>query len=256
VFLPRYAQKVTFERSVVVRSPGVHDSAIAPVLERLDGFEPLLVLTSARGGGGDEVIGYPETRRREVARERSPILWTDLAFESGVLLVYPGNTFFPEGYDARARNWYVDAATRFGHVWGSAYPDATSGALIIPCSRAFHGPGGQRTGVAALHVSLEEVHGSIAVDGVEGYRGSALLDGHGDVVVSERTPAVKLGAGIHANRPLQRPPFEVPEVRNAILTGAREGRVLARGQLTVFRRLETEGWLLAVTVDGEAYGLL
>ena len=254
VFLPRYAQKVTFERSVIVPSPGVEDRAIAPVLGRLAGFEQLLVLISARGGGGDDVIGYPEPRRREVARERSPILWTDLAFESGVLLVYPGNTFFPEGYDARARNWYVDAAARFGHVWGSVYPDATSGALIIPCSRAFHGPEGQRTGVAALHVSLEEVHGSIAVDGIEGYRSSALLDDHGDVVVSERTPGPKLEAGIHANKPLQPLPFEVPEVRNAILAGAREGRVLASGRLTVFRRLDTEGWLLAVTVDGEAYG--
>lgn len=254
VFLPRYGQKVAFERSVLVRSPGMSREALSLVIQRLDELEALLVRTSARAAAGDEVLGEGDRRRREVARERSPILWTDLAFESGALLVYPGNTFFPEGYEVRERTWYAEATRRFGQLWGSPYPDATSGGLIIACSQSFSGADGRLGGVAALHMRLEDVHGALAVPTVEGFRSSALLDTRGHVVVSHQMEGLRLGAGLHANRPLERPPFEVAGVRQAIVEGAREGRVFDGSRLTVFRRLDTEGWFLAVTVDAAPYG--
>jgi hypothetical protein len=90
---------------------------------------------------------------------------------------------------------------------------------------------------------------------VEGYRSSALLDTRGHVVVSHQLEGLRLGAGLHENRPLERPPFAVAGVRQAIVAGAGEGRVLDGSGLTVFQRLDTEGWLLAVTVDAAPYGL-
>ena len=51
--------------------------ALAPVIQRLDELEPLLVRTSARAAAGDEVLGEGARRRREIARERSPILVVD-----------------------------------------------------------------------------------------------------------------------------------------------------------------------------------
>lgn len=253
-FLLRYGQKVAFERSVLVRSPGVAREALSPLIRRLDELEPLLVRTSARAAAGDQVLGEGEQQRREIARERSPILWTDLAFASGAVLVYPGNTFFPEGYEVRERTWYTDATRQFGQRWGSPYPDATSGALLIACSQSFTDADGGLGGVAALHMRLEDVHGGLAVPGVEGYRSSSLLDARGDVVVSHDMRGLRLGAGLHANLPLERPPFEVLGVRQAIALGAREGRVFEGSSLTVFQRLDTEGWLLAVTVDAAPYG--
>ena len=190
-----------------------------------------------------------------MARERSPILWTDLAFESGVVLVYPGNQFFPAGFEARERSWYTSARSSWAPVWGSPYPDATSGQLLIACSTPFRGADGKPAGVAALHMQLEEVLSSLAVSGVEGYQGSALLDTAGDVVLSGRTRGVKLSAGIHANRALERTPFEVPEVRAAIQAGAHEGRVQSGSGLTVFERLDTGAWILAVTVESAPYDL-
>jgi len=253
--LERYGQIVSFERSVFVPSPNVAPSALEPVLGRLDGFEPLLVSTAARAAAGDDALGYDEAARRAVARDRSPILWTDLAFESGVVLVYPGNRFFPVGFEARERSWYTSARASWAPVWGSPYPDATSGQLIIACSTRFRGAEGEPAGVAALHLRLEEVLGSLVVSGVEGYQGSALLDTEGNVVLSGQTRDVKLGAGIHDNRALERTPFEVSEVRAAIVAGAHEGRVQSGSRLTVFERLETGGWILAVTVESAPYDL-
>ena len=53
---------------------------------------------------------------------------------------------------------------------------------------------------------------------------------------------------------LSRFTFDVAGVREAIVAGAREGRVVDGSRLTVFQRLDTEGWLLAVTVDAAPYG--
>jgi len=251
--IARYGQRVSFERSAFVRSPNVSPAAIAPVLDRLEAFEALLVSTAARAAAGDEAIRYDESRRREVARERGSILWSDLAFESGVLLVYPGNTFFPAGYDARERGWYAEARAGSGHVWGSPYPDATSGALIIACSRAFSSAAGGPGGVAALHIRLEDMLGALEVPHIDGYQGSSLLDESGNVVLSEQTREVKLGAGLHQNRTLERRPFEVAEVREAIAQGVRVGRVQSGSRLTVFQSLDTAHWLLAVSVDSEPY---
>jgi serine/threonine protein kinase len=251
----RYGQRVSFERSVFVRSPDVEPSAIEPVLSRLADFEPLLVSTAARSAAGDAALGYPEARRRELAREGAGILWTDLAFESGVLLVYPGNTFFPAGFETRARSWYTATRGQWGPVWGSPYPDATSGTLLITCSSAFPDPTGQIGGVAALHIPLEDVLRSLSLTGVPGFRGSALLDVQGDVVLSQHTREQRAGPGLHDNQALVRVPFEVAAVRDAIAGGAREGRVLSETGFTVFEHLASAGWLLAVTVDGELYGL-
>jgi serine/threonine-protein kinase len=251
----RYGQRVSFERSVYVPSPNVEPAAIEPVLARLADFEPLLVSAAARSAGGDATLGFSEAQRRELARDRAGVRWTDLAFESGVVLVYPGNTFFPPGFEARQRSWYTATHGQWGPVWGSPYPDATSGTLLLACSSAFPDAEGKLAGVAALHMTLDDVLRLLHVSGVEGYRGTVLLDAHGDVVLSERSRELRTGPGIHGNQALERVPFELPEVRAAIAAGARDGRVQSAGGLTVFEHLESADWLLAVTVDGAPYGL-
>lgn len=251
----RYGQEVSFERSVFVRSPQVELSEIEPVLSRLADFEPLLLNTAARSADGDAALGYSPALRRKAARERASLLWTDLAFQSGVLLVYPGNTFFPAGFETRERSWYTATRDKWGPVWGSPYPDATSGALLIACSSAFPDPLGDVAGVAALHLPLADIMRSLSVSEVEGFRGSALLDGRGDVVVSEDLLDFRAGPGLHQNQALERVPFAVPEVSAAIAAGAREGRVRSASGFTVFEHLHSADWLLAVTVDGAPYGL-
>ncbi len=255
VFHQRYGQPVSFERSAYVRSPNVSEAELAPVLDRLSAFEPLLVRTASRSAAGDAALGRSEAEQRALARERAALLWTDLAFEQGVLLVYPGNTHFPAGFEARERSWYSAAVERFGTVWGAPYPDATSGAPLVACSMMFLDARGQRAGVASLHLPLEDVLDALALEGVAGLQHAALLDRQGNVVLSERTRERRRAAGLHGNQPLESTPFEVAEVRQAIAAGAREGTVQSAGTLTVFESLDSAGWLLSVTVDGAPYGL-
>lgn len=250
----RYGQRVSFERSVLVRSPGVAEDEPRPVLERLSSYEALLVGTAARAADGDAVSRLSIARQREAARDRGTISWTDLAFEAGALLVYPANTYFPADFEAKKRSWYTEALAHPGAVWGAPYPDATSGEPIIACSRVMRTEAGELMGVAALHVRLEDVLGALAVAGAPGYQSSALLDAQGYVVLSEATRRVRLGRGTHDNRALERLPFEVAEVRAAIAAGESAGSVQHGASLTVFRRLDSAAWYLAVSVDAEPYG--
>jgi hypothetical protein len=113
---------------------------------------------------------------------------------------------------------------------------------------------GELTGVAALHVQLEDVLSALSVAGAPGSQSSALVDARGDVVLSEATRQVRLGRGTHDNRALERRPFEVAEVRDAITAGESAGSVQHGASLIVFRRLDSAAWYLAVSVDAEPYG--
>ena len=248
----RYRQRVTFERAVHVRSPGVTDSDAAPILARTSEIERLLVHTSARAAADDQVLAFPIEEQRRVARERSPILWTDLAFAEGEVFVYPGNTFFPSSFDARTRPWYMTAATQRAHVWGAPYPDATSGRLLVPCARAFHEEDGKLRGIAAAHVRLDDVLDVLVVP-TPGFRWAALVDEAGVIVLSTKERGIQLDAGTSPGGGPTREPFSVAAVREAIVAKRTEGRVFAGAELVVFTRLDTNAWSLAVTVDAAPY---
>lgn len=255
VWIDRYKQRVTFDGAVHVRSPGVSDAEAEPVLARFGELEGLLVRTSARAAADDEILGRSEGVQRAAAREHSPILWTDLAFAQGEVLVYPGNTFFPADYDVRRRTWYVAAAERRGHVWGAPYPDATSGQLIVPCARSFHDARGKLEGVAAAHVRLDDVLDAMDVP-VAGFQWAALVDDAGDVVLSTRERGVRLDAGINENRDHHgdsKVPFPIASVRDAIAARVREGLRADASSLVVFQHLDTNPWTLAVVVDEAPY---
>ncbi len=251
--VPRYGQRVTFERAVSVRSPDATDADVEPVLSRLSDFEALLARTSARAAAGDEVLSASPLAQHDAARAKSSLLWTDLAFESGIVLVYPGNTFFPTGYDAKKRPWYVAAAAHRSVTWSLPYPDATNGRLVVPCSRAFYDGNGKLAGVAAAHVRLDDVLGLLDFRDVEGYRSAALVDHRGKIVLSTDALGVRVGAGLHGNQTLASHPFPVEGIRDAVERGQRDGRVRKDPELYVFQRLETgERWLV-VTVDSARY---
>lgn len=255
VWIDRYKQRVTFDGAVHVRSPGVTEPEAEPVLARFGDLEGFLVRTSARAAADDEILGRSEATQRAAAREHSPILWTDLAFARGELLVYPGNTFFPADYDVRRRTWYVAAAERRGHVWGAPYPDATSGQLIVPCARAFHDERGALEGVAAAHVRLDDVLDAMAAP-VAGFQWAALVDDAGNVVLSTRERGVRLDAGINENRDHHGDrdvPFPIASVRDAIAAHVREGLRTEASSLVVFQHLDTNPWTLAVVVDEAPY---
>jgi len=186
-------------------------------------------------------------------RERSGLQWVDLEFENGVLFVFPGNAFFPADYDVRKRPWYTLVAGARGHRWGSPHIDATSGAFIIPCAAPIFDAANKFIGVANVHMALDDLLARIALDDAEGFRESAVLDDHGDVVFSTTERGRNLGTGTHENRTLERTPFAAAAVRDRIAAGARDGLVREGDRIVVFQRFGSFPWTLAVTFSAGAY---
>ncbi len=245
-FSPRYHQRVTFDHAVDVVAPSAHpaDSLMA----HSGDFERLLTRAAVRAAGDDEALGRAIAEQRVIAREGgAPVVWTSNGFEEGVMFVYPGNTFFPADFDARKRVWYQLVAHGRAHKCGSPYPDATSGALLVPCCVPMFDAADRFIGVAAMHLALDELLSRIALDGIEEFRESAVLDERGNVVFSTRERGRLLAAGVHDNRALDRHPFPVVEVRDALAHGSRDGSVRVADAIVVYQRLGSFDWWLAVT---------
>jgi serine/threonine-protein kinase len=250
-FLPRYHQRVSFDRAVTVLAPAATEGG--SLLAYSGDFERILMHAAVRATGNDAVLGHPRAEQIAEARERASVLWFNLAFETGVSFTYPGNTFFPSDYDPRKRPWYRLVAGGRGRRWGSPHIDATSGALIIPCAVSLYNEANRPLGVAAVHLALDELLARIEIPEAEGFRESSVLDDRGDVVFSSGERGRNLGAGVHENRSLERKPFAFTEVRDQITGGARDGLVRAGDQIVVFQRLASLPWSLAVTFAAAPY---
>jgi serine/threonine-protein kinase len=247
-FVDRYGQRVSFQHAALVASPDSDIEELLALQARAGDLQALLEDAAARAAGRGSSLFWSQTERQRIAAAGSPIRWMDLGFEEGMLFVYPGNTFFPKDYDVRQRPWYVEAKRQPRLLWGSPYPDATTGRLLLPCTRAFFAGGGAFRGVAAAHLALDDVLESLDFQDVPGFRGAALIDDHGDIVLSTSARGVDLGKGTHDNRAIERKPFPVAAVRDSAST-RRDGRVFESNGLYVFQRLEGNDWSLVVTLD-------
>ncbi len=266
-FVARYRQRVTFAHAATVLAPSVGGAgpltdpkgetsgelAVRTLVDRSGDFERILARSAVRAAGDDEALSLSASEQRAMTREQSPVLWTDVAFEEGVMFVYPANTFFPPDYDPRRRAWYTLGTKGRGHKWGSPFPDATSGALIIPCSVPMYDGADRFLGIAGMQLALDELLSRIALVGVEGFRESAVLDERGDVVFSTSERGRLLDAGVHENRTLARQPFAVAEVRAAVAHAARDGSARAGDAIVVYQRLASFEWWLAVTFAAASY---
>ncbi|HEY2516638.1 MAG TPA: cache domain-containing protein, partial [Polyangiaceae bacterium] len=253
IYIARYHQRVTFEHAVTLIPPWATGSEAA--VSRSGDFERLLRRSAVRGTDDGAALERPAAEQSAIAREKSPFLWSSLGFESGVMMTFPGNTFFPVDYDPRKRSWYVTAVEKGkrGHVWGSPYPDATSGALIVPCATALYDHTDRLRGVAVMSLELDELLAQIAREDLEGFRASAVLDEKGDVVFWTGERGRILGAGVHENRTLERRPFGLAAVRSGVAGGARNGMVRAGDALVIYQRLTSFPWTLAVTLSAAPY---
>ena len=64
-----------------------------------------------------------------------------IATDSGMMLHYPGNGNFPQGYDPRDRQWFKDAKVTDAIVWSNApYVDAAQAGLVLTCAKAVYNP--------------------------------------------------------------------------------------------------------------------
>jgi len=87
------------------------------------------------------------------------ISWIYASLDSGVHLSFPGHGGYPEGYDPRTRQWYIQA--RMGEDgaldWGDPLTDDTTNQLTFTVSGTFSKPDGSFAGVAALDVPIPAI---------------------------------------------------------------------------------------------------
>jgi serine/threonine-protein kinase len=247
----RYSQRITFEHPVTVVAPSATKRDVSAPLLRIFDIERVLIQAAARSAGTEAVGELRETRIAR-ARAGARIMWSAVGFESGLLTIYPGSSFFPDDYDVRKRAWYRAAASARDKVWGEPYPGASSGSLNVSYSMPLLDADGKFFGVAAALVAIEDLLPDIRVS-VDGYRSSAILNARGDIVFTTDSKVFKIQPGTHENRKVELAPFPVPAVRYAAAHGARQGRIVDGDLLVTFVRLSALGWTLAVTTDRAPY---
>ncbi|MGA2104004.1 SpoIIE family protein phosphatase [Methanoregula sp.] len=106
-----------------------------------------------------------------------------IATDSGMMLFYPGIGTFPQGYDPRARQWFLDAKAQQGPVWSDGpYVDAAfSHNLIMTCSEAVTSPE-YGTWVVGSDVSTKTIDESYIGQTLGGDGYAVLLNSQGDVI--------------------------------------------------------------------------
>jgi len=133
--------RVSFNHPVFMLAPGAAPKGVLKDIARLAGLTP-------------------EFQR--LSRKFGDILhWTYVGLETGLHISYPGHGGYPEGYDPRARPWYIRARESNYEtdpvVWTFPIVDATTGLVTFTASRRVHRPDGSLAGIAAMDVLITQV---------------------------------------------------------------------------------------------------
>ncbi len=237
---PVYAQPATIASVDLVAAPGLERAAAAPVAQRLSGLQPQLLRVLLRGLGPTALVAPPAEQERAVLKEGSPIIWSYVATEEGVLAGMPGTGDYPDDYDPRKQPWYQRAIVGEGPQWEVAEDESGQG-LLATCSAPLRGPDGLPFGVAALDLTVRYVLDSwLSTEelprGAEPY----IVDRDGNVIANS-SGVVPVPA---------RQQFAYPQLFTYPSGTAESGHfevVGEAGPVVVFwNRLGVEGWIYVV----------
>jgi len=203
--IERYQQQVSFDDFVVVLAPDVEMDDVQDSLFKLGGLKHVLREALLRS----ERIDASELEEQEadaILVKGTPIHWSYVALENGVMLNYPGNEEYPPDYDTRKRPWYVTAvAKKHGANWGIIYPDATGSGYLMPCNQTFYDRSGKLLGVAGLDLSMDTVIEQMDMPEVAGVKETWLMDESGRVLLSSEEKGTKTAVSVRNNLDSGRP---------------------------------------------------
>lgn len=114
-------------------------------------------------------VGYTIQESDDQENIDSKIQWMYIGTESGVLINYPGLSFFPESYDPRKRPWYGEGKNAIAPKCSNPYPDASGSGYLLPCIQRIETPKGEFVGVAGIDLELDEV-----IEVIQEYKGFIL----------------------------------------------------------------------------------
>jgi hypothetical protein len=253
VLIPRYRQLITMEETIVLPPLDVTWAEIEEEQAKLAPLDRVLRVAMLRSAGDELAVlhGAEATAR---IREGVPLFWAYVALADGLLINYPGNALYPDGYDAKVRPWFRDTVGTVGPLWGNIYPDASGTGFLLPCNQTILGTKGEFLGVAGTDTSMDRVIEEMSVPGLDGVRESLLVDAEGRVMVSSKEKGVATGLTVMDDTTKERRMLEVPELLERTLAEDTSGFALHEDDLYLFARLKTVPWVLVVRLDAALHG--
>ncbi len=250
---PRYPFPVRFDRGVAVGAPQgdpasmqAHTARLAPAL---DGLRDLMVGSEDRGF----MRWSADDKTTWLNGHTPPVHVAYLGLEDGLLLNYPGYADFDPDYDPRRRPWYHNAVGTTRPVWGPPYPDVSGSGILVPCNLALYGEDGAMIGVAGADMHLGSVVSQLTMPGLRGFVQAVLVHNDGTVIARSRDASAPMTPGLNDDKPMQRAPYEVDAVREAIVAGSTGGATTHGDDVVVWHRTSASGWTLAVHVTRSAW---
>lgn len=115
-------------------SPGVDADAVRPLMYKLAGMDALY--------------------RRIDADNPGLFYWQYITLEEGVHASFPGHGGYPENYEPRQREWYLNTVSAADVVWNPPLLDASTRRLLLTATMPIRKEDGAFAGVAAIDVDV------------------------------------------------------------------------------------------------------
>jgi eukaryotic-like serine/threonine-protein kinase len=137
---------VSVERPVCLLAPGVSPEEAKSSVELGINLRPDMLS-----------VGYTGSSDTSMENIGAKIQWVYVGTEAGVLINYPGLSYFHEEYDPRQRPWYLTGKLQKKPMCTDPYPDASGMGYLLPCSQRVEDVDGNFVGVAGIDLELDRV---------------------------------------------------------------------------------------------------
>lgn len=181
----------------------------------------------------------------------SPVRWSYVGLEEGIMFSYPGKGPYPEAYDPRVRPWYALGRDASSPTWGNPYVDLQGQGLILPCVQALRAPNGRFLGVAGLEVAFDDLILSLMQPTHPASQERFLLDQEGRIVVRSSHLATHREEG-RLHDALELPPYPIERIRDDVRaqrSGITEITLARQSKLIAYYRIDALGWYYVEELD-------
>lgn len=250
---PYYEGEISPNWPVFLLSPGVTPQSVAPLLNRVAPLRGALKTVLMKSGFEGKPLSEKQWREQLTLRG-VPVIWAYICLKQGLEYFYPGAEETADGYEPRARSYYLQSLNRHEIVWGAPYDDTgETGGLMIPCTRGIFDTDQHFLGTVGLDIRINVLDKAfLRLPDVPAVKTSYLLNEAGNVILRSGD-ALKPQRRLGINEQLLTRPYANPEVVKAIRAKVNSGTLTSdfgsNKRLTVYYRLSSLGWYFVVEAD-------
>ncbi len=173
-----------FDCIYYLRAPGLSMADADTVLRKLEVMEESFlrfILESDDLGAGGEATEL----KLKLADSQLPASRLFVGLRNGLHIVYPRNLDYPENYDPRKRDWYqAHSAGKVppGTPYWLSYRDVSNGRRLLAGRIVIQDDNGEKLGVMAFDLPLEQLYRIIRERTPEGARPGILINSEGRIM--------------------------------------------------------------------------